>query len=125
MQTYAGAVKSLPLKILPINPYYSEILMLSPLQVHCFHRPEGEGVPSMRFGMGSCASLRITSQKAQEERWDGAAVENSLFHARPFFLPPPDRRSDQSEGYHAEPEVDEYAQIHSVHGVACCRWQIR
>src|SRR6185369_840505 len=63
MQTYSGAVKSLQLKIFPINPYYSEILMLSPLQVHCFHRPEGEGVPSMRFGMGSFASLRITSQK--------------------------------------------------------------
>jgi len=50
MQTYAGAVKSLQLKIFPINPYYSEILMRYPLQVHCFHGPEGEGVPSMRFG---------------------------------------------------------------------------
>ena len=33
------------LKILAITPYYSKILMPTPLQVHCFHRPEGEGVP--------------------------------------------------------------------------------
>jgi len=63
MQTHAGAVKSLQLKIFPINPYYSEILMLSPLQVHCFHRPEGEGVPSMRFGDGV---LRFGADDKQE-----------------------------------------------------------
>ena len=37
--------KSFLFKILPINPYSSKILMLTSLQVHCFHRPEGEGVP--------------------------------------------------------------------------------
>ena len=35
--------KSFPFKILPVNPYYSKILVLTSLQVHCFHRPEGEG----------------------------------------------------------------------------------
>jgi hypothetical protein len=48
MQPHPDPVKSLQFKILAINPYYSEILMLSRLQVHCFHRPEGEGVPSTR-----------------------------------------------------------------------------
>ena len=33
------------LKILPINPYNSKILMPTTLQPHCFHRPQGEGVP--------------------------------------------------------------------------------
>ena len=37
--------KSFLFKILPINPYSSKILVLTSLQVHCFHRPEGEGVP--------------------------------------------------------------------------------
>ena len=40
-----GDPKSFLFKILPVNPYYSKILMLTSLQVHCFHRPEGEGVP--------------------------------------------------------------------------------
>ena len=39
--------KSFLFKILPINPYYSKILVLTSLQVHCFHRPEGEGVPGV------------------------------------------------------------------------------
>jgi hypothetical protein len=37
--------KSFLFKILPVNPYYSKILVLTSLQLHCFHRPEGEGVP--------------------------------------------------------------------------------
>ena len=37
--------KSFLFKILPINPYSSKILVLTSLQVHCFHRPEGEGYP--------------------------------------------------------------------------------
>ena len=37
--------KSFLFKILPINPYSSKILVLTSLQLHCFHRPEGEGVP--------------------------------------------------------------------------------
>jgi hypothetical protein len=36
---------SYSLKILPVNPYNSKICMLTLVQVHCFHRPEGEGVP--------------------------------------------------------------------------------
>ena len=35
----------LSFKILALNPYNSKILAPSPLQLHCFHRPEGEGVP--------------------------------------------------------------------------------
>jgi hypothetical protein len=33
------------LKILPISPYNSKILVPTLMQVYCFHRPEGEGVP--------------------------------------------------------------------------------
>ena len=40
--------KSFLFKILPVNPYYSKILVLTSLQLHCFHRPEGEGVPPAR-----------------------------------------------------------------------------
>src|SRR4029079_12060182 len=36
--------KSLRLKILPLSPYNSEILMPTRLQLHCFHRPGGRGV---------------------------------------------------------------------------------
>jgi hypothetical protein len=35
--------KCLRLKILPVNPYNSEILMLTRPEIHCFHRPGGEG----------------------------------------------------------------------------------
>ena len=45
MKTVARHPKYYSLKILAITPYYSKILMPTPLQVHCFHRPEGEGVP--------------------------------------------------------------------------------
>jgi hypothetical protein len=38
--------KSLRLKILPLNPYFSRILVPTSLQLFCFHRPEGRGVPS-------------------------------------------------------------------------------
>jgi hypothetical protein len=38
--------KSLRLKILPVNPYSSRILVPTSLQLSCFHRPRGEGVPS-------------------------------------------------------------------------------
>jgi hypothetical protein len=44
MRTHQRHAKSLSLKIFPINPYYSEILVVSSPQVRCFHRPEGEGV---------------------------------------------------------------------------------
>jgi hypothetical protein len=37
--------KSFGLKILPITPLNSKILMLSPVQLHCFHRPRGRGYP--------------------------------------------------------------------------------
>src|SRR3954453_6057521 len=43
MRTHPDRAKSLWLKILPINPYKSKICMLSPVQLHCFHRPRGEG----------------------------------------------------------------------------------
>ena len=45
MKTVARHPNYYSLKILAITPYYSKILMPTPLQVHCFHRPEGEGVP--------------------------------------------------------------------------------
>src|SRR3954469_6662623 len=50
MRPYPCRVKSYSLKILPINPYNSKILVSSCLQLHCFHRPEGEGVPAVDFG---------------------------------------------------------------------------
>ena len=39
------APKSLSLKILPLNPYNSEILMPTRPELHCFHRPGGGGYP--------------------------------------------------------------------------------
>ena len=39
------APKSLSLKILPLNPYNSEILMPTRPELHCFHRPGGGGTP--------------------------------------------------------------------------------
>jgi len=39
------APKSLSLKILPLNPYNSEILMPTRRELHCFHRPGGGGYP--------------------------------------------------------------------------------
>jgi hypothetical protein len=44
MQMLPRHPKSYSLKILPINPYNSKILVLSRLQLHCFHRPGGRGV---------------------------------------------------------------------------------
>jgi hypothetical protein len=35
--------KSLRLKILPVNPYSSRILVPTSLQLSSFHRPRGEG----------------------------------------------------------------------------------
>ena len=45
MQMLQRQPKFYSLKILPINPYNSKICMLSSVQLHCFHRPRGEGVP--------------------------------------------------------------------------------
>src|SRR5689334_14792080 len=54
MQTHPHHCKSFSLKILPINPYNSKICMLSSVQLHCFHRPRGEGVPTP----GGCPKVR-------------------------------------------------------------------
>jgi hypothetical protein len=43
MRTYRYHPNSYSLKILPITPYYSKILMPTSLQLHCFHRPGGRG----------------------------------------------------------------------------------
>jgi hypothetical protein len=45
MLMYQRDPKLLRFKILPINPYYSKILVLTSLQVHCFDRPGGGGYP--------------------------------------------------------------------------------
>ena len=45
MQMLKRQPKFYSLKILPISPYNSEILVPTLMQVYCFHRPEGEGVP--------------------------------------------------------------------------------
>jgi hypothetical protein len=50
MRTYLNHSNSYSLKIFPITPYYSKILMLTSLQLHCFHRPGGEGVPTFFRG---------------------------------------------------------------------------
>ena len=44
MQMLQRQPKFYSLKILPISPYDSKILVLSRLQLHCFHRPGGRGV---------------------------------------------------------------------------------
>ena len=49
---YPGDHNSLSLKIFHINPYYSKILMWSTLQLHCFHRSEGEGYPGYQVQTG-------------------------------------------------------------------------
>ena len=49
MRTRLRHPKSLSLKILRVSPYNSKILVLSRLEVYCFHRPEGEGVPPPRI----------------------------------------------------------------------------
>jgi hypothetical protein len=49
MHTYPHRRNSYSLKILAISPYKSKILVPSCLQLHCFHRPEGEGVPGVNF----------------------------------------------------------------------------
>jgi hypothetical protein len=54
MLMHEGDHKSFCFKILPINPYYSKILMLSSLQVHCFHRSEGEGGTPSRIPQRGC-----------------------------------------------------------------------
>lgn len=43
MTVHPYLTNSFSLKILPLTPYNSEILVLSRPQVHCFHRSEGEG----------------------------------------------------------------------------------
>jgi hypothetical protein len=43
MEFSLHAPKCLRLKILPVNPYNSEILMLTRPEIHCFHRPGGRG----------------------------------------------------------------------------------
>src|SRR5205823_3772604 len=48
-QMHPRHANSFSLKIFAINPYSSKILMLSTLQLHCFHRPEGEGVDPLKF----------------------------------------------------------------------------
>jgi hypothetical protein len=45
------------LKILRVNPYNSKILTRSSLQVHCFHKREGEG--------GTPCAAELTAQRAQ------------------------------------------------------------
>src|SRR6185369_16714129 len=55
MRIYPHRPKYQSLKILRVNPYNSRILMLSSLQLHCFHRPEGEG--------GTPAAAVLTGQR--------------------------------------------------------------
>lgn len=45
MKSCLRAPKSLSLKILPLNPYNSEILMLTRRELHCFHTPGEGGTP--------------------------------------------------------------------------------
>jgi hypothetical protein len=40
---------SLCIKILPVNPYSSRILVPTSLQLFCFHRSEGEGGTLLNF----------------------------------------------------------------------------
>jgi hypothetical protein len=58
MRMYLNHSNSYSLKIFPISPYNSKILMLTPLQLHCFHRPEGEGVPTFSR-LQACRSGRM------------------------------------------------------------------
>ena len=48
MQDILRDRKYYSLKIFPITPYNSKILVPTRPELHCFHRPEGEGVPPAR-----------------------------------------------------------------------------
>ena len=83
MRVHAHHPKSLWLKILPITPYYSRILMLSPLQLHCFHRPGGEGVPLMTAFTNP---FTITAKASDKTGWDDSGADahvKSLRRVRP------------------------------------------
>jgi len=47
MQIDPYPAKYYALKIFRVSPYNSEILVPTLTQVYCFHRPEGEGYPSL------------------------------------------------------------------------------
>src|SRR6185437_2889476 len=61
--------KSYSLKILPISPYNSRILVSSCPQLHCFHRPGGEGE-----GYPLSASRAIRSARRQLQVSDGGGT---------------------------------------------------
>jgi hypothetical protein len=99
MQPHPDPVKSLQFKILAINPYYSEILMLSRLQVHCFHRPEGEGGTLNAIGSratwqhgGTPRGTRMTwswqSDEGSTQKEQGSTLvlpRSRLFYSVPRF----------------------------------------
>jgi hypothetical protein len=74
---------SLRLKIFHINPYNSEILVLSTLQLHCFHRPGGRGYPAPHYSVPFQDSL-LSADPAQlrsscrSEKRDSSRVPSTL-----------------------------------------------
>jgi hypothetical protein len=73
MRMYQRHANSLSLKILPINPYNSEILMPTLVELHCFHRPEGEGVPD--FCQHGCLPSNLSSTVGEVMKRESELVE--------------------------------------------------
>src|SRR6185437_4858672 len=66
--------KSYSLKILPISPYNSRILVSSWPQLHCFHRPGGRGVPAIGFGRRS----EVGTQLQVSDGWGTYSLRQRL-----------------------------------------------
>ena len=88
MRVHAHHPKSLWLKILPITPYYSRILMLSVPQLHCFHRPGGRGVPPHCRIHESVHDHRKASDKnGLGRQWRGRSCKIAEASTAMTFLP--------------------------------------
>src|SRR5438067_9717246 len=72
---YPQQRNSLSLKIFRISPYSSKILMLSTLQLHCFHRPEGEGVDPLKFANDQ---RRTTNDEFADDRRPRTTTDFSM-----------------------------------------------
>jgi hypothetical protein len=64
VRTHRYHPNSYSLKILPITPHCSKILMPTSLQLHCFHRPGGEGVPHRIVGFRQRTQTAIVALAA-------------------------------------------------------------
>jgi hypothetical protein len=80
--------KCLRLKILPVNPYNSEILMLTRPEIHCFHRPGGRGVPPSKLGaarFGGWRNRAIARRAKMRYEPGRSSPRHSPVQCRTFF----------------------------------------